>query len=687
MKFIARIFLTTVLGLLFAPDIASAAYVNGLDTVAGFGTVLEAKDLSPDSEVLFQVINPDNSQITLKGISGRDGKATVDLGAFETRMTGKYQVLTNKTQETGTFEVFPADLNPLKSAVYADKQFVAANGFDSAKITVRAVDDFLNPMTFREIKLISSRSGDRITPLQDETDQEGLASFLVSSNEIGRSIITAFDTGDEETLGSPISLMFLRSPSKLRKAIGGDSEQYQFAASLDAPVLVASVHLPSDVKRFEIKNLPASVSMNEAVSFTIEAVNDSGQVVPVYNGQITFSATDANAALPNPYLFQASDQGKKTFDLGLTFKTAGTHTFTVADAGNNLIKAQKTVTVLAQASAGSAPVRITKPATGTYSVKTMPVEGEASPNAKVKIFDKGVLLAEVLANQSGRFTFVTGILADGLHTFHAESNGVSSTPVTITIDTTPAQIEGVDISNKELGPGDQTDIVIRTDTDVSSVQATVGDSLADLEADSNNPGVFRGTLVAPATDGEHTINVIITDKQGNVSQPKEVGKLKVDVSLKSFATTFSVPSKVKQLAAAAGNSRVTLSWTPATSEVGIAFYRIYYGTDPANLSLVSNTKDAATTWFVPSLHNGTKYFFQVVGVDSNGVEGDNRSDFAFATPDASAGPLVLCEPEPCPEAGFPPYTPEDGPGILGVFAVSLLSGSAWQIWRRKKKAI
>lgn len=660
--------------------LAAATNISALDTVANFETLVKASGLNPNTKISFAVRKPDESVIQLSAVSDTSGNAEATVLDSETRVAGTYHVIARGAETT--FQVYPGEMNSEISSLYSNKGFVAGNGADFATVNVRIADDFGNPLEFHEIKLTSNRAGDQIAATSHETDSNGLATFIVSSREPGVTALTATDESAGTVLKNRLKLVFFKaaaSSTSVFKAVGGDPET----------ILLAQAG--QTAQRFEIENMPATVNLNASVDFTVKAVDASNAVVSSYTGTVLFSSTDPNAQFPNSYTFQAVDQGRKTFDLGLSFRTAGSQKLMVQQEGNALIKGEKAVTVVSAAGPGSGQVRITKPATGTYSVNTLEVAGEASPNSKVKIFDNGQQISEVQANSSGRFSFNTSLLADGQHTFHAESNGVTATPVTVTIDSTPARVESVDVTKTHLAPGESTEIVIRSDADLNSIQATVGDFITDLEADPANPGLYRGTLTAPAQDDEYTINVIITDKVGNVSPATEVGKLRVDSALKPDAPVgFDVPSKVSGVSAQPGNGRITLTWQPAQAASGIALYRIYYGTDPANLNLIVNTQDAKTTWYIPNLQNGTKYYFQVVGVDTQGSEGDNRSDTVNASPSETAGPaggggpLVLCDPMPCPpDVSPPPFTPEDGPGVVGVVIASLMGGAVWRRWRKK----
>lgn len=695
-----------VLFILFPIQTAYAAgmpSISGLDTIANFGTVLKANGAVPNSQVDFLIKKPDGTKFNLRAQSDNFGEANLDISAEQTLIAGIYEVSANNV--SANFQVFPGDLSVSNSGVYANKSFVAANGVDYAQINVRATDDFGNPLQFHEIKLNSSRETDTIFSKNSETNENGLVSFLVSSRQPGSSVFTATDESAGETLAQKPKITFFSTPY-VYKSVGGDPETILLAQAAQS------------ASKLIIENIPATANQNETISFTVKSADLNGNTVSSYAGTIVFSASDPNAKVPGPYTFKTSDQGIKTFDLGLSFATQGSQTLTVQEQGNTLIKGTKTVEVLASSGGSAGQVKITKPGPGTYSVNTMEIRVEASPNAKVKIFDNGQQMAEVQTGADGAVSFNTPLLTDGEHTFHAESSGVQSASVKVTIDSTPAQVEQFEIGKLELSPGESTTLVVHSDPNLTAIQATVGESIIDLASDPKNPGVYSGTITAPAQAGVYTVNVIITDAVGNVSPPVELDKkLTVLSGLAAGVMSFSVPSKVKTVTAISGpgSGKVTLSWSAANAESGIAFYRIYYGTNPANLNLVVNTKDFNTTWYIPNLQNGAKYYFQVVGIDKNGNEGDNLSDMVSATPQvnaagisaggdgfgvalpsalipqtatfaaSAAGAPVLCDPMPCPpDIPYAPATPDDGPEIFGILAAALAGGGIWKFFKRKK---
>lgn len=645
--------------------------VSAYDTVAGFSTMVQILNATPKSKAVVLVTPPQGNQITQDTVTNADGSANVEIPDTATKVAGMYSVSLQGTNAVSQFTVYAGDPSSSSSGMFASKATASANGTDPVLIEVRLVDDFLNPLSFHEINVTSSRSEDTVITQNSETDAKGVARFIVASTKTGVSSLTAVDETSGTVLAGRLKITFAGN-SLVSKDIGGDPE-----------VLLASA---DTVAKFRIDNFPATVSINDPISFTVTAVDGNGAIVPSYTGVIAFSSTDTNAKLPTPYTFKVSDQGTMTFNVAATFATVGTQTLTVQEQGNALIKGQKTVQVTSNHNAADGQVRITKPATGTYSLNTLEVAGESLPNSKVRLFDNGQQISEVQASSSGRFTYTTSLLTDGVHVFYAESNGVQSPQVSVTIDSTPSQVEQVDITKQELAPGESTNISIRSDAGLNKVQVAVSEVVTDMEEDPQNPGLYRGTITAPLLDGAYPVNVVITDSVGNVSPSIEVGTINVDSSLKGTGNvSFAVPSAVTGLRATAGVAKVTLAWTAAQAQSGIAFYRIYYGTDPQNLSIVINTTTPATSFEVANLQNGTPYYFQVFGVDTQGNEGDNPSGVVSAVPSATAGVPVLCSPDPCPVAGNPKGIPQDGPETYSMILASFVGGGMYRFIRRRKR--
>lgn len=720
--------LILALALLFPFHVAGASVVSSgavdvLDTIVDFSTRIKIQRAAPNQKIAVSVENPvgDIFQIPVETDSAGQGSAFIP--AEQLRKAGTYFV---RSFSSSSFQVFPGEMNPGASEILSEKTFAAGN--ERVPVTVHITDEFNNPLAFHEVRLTSSRAQDILIAESSETDEHGEARFTVSSSLSGLSVLTATDETVGETVNQRLSIQFVASQNgSIQKSIGGDPESIlqaerssrQITASPRRGILLAQALPP--LARFEIDNLAATVALSSALSFRVKAVDASGNIVPSYTGTVVFSSSDPNAQFPRPYTFIAADQGKKTFDLGLTFRTVGSQIMRLQDESNGLLKGEKSVVVVATPVSTDGPVRITKPATGTYQVNILEVAGEAGPGSRVKIFDNGQQIAEVQTDSAGRFSYTTSLLQDGQHTFTAQSNAVTSTPVSVTIDSTPAPLSDTELSKTLLAPGETFEVTVQSDPNLNRIEALVGEFVTELEQNLENNAVYRGTLTAPAQAGEYPVYITSVDALGNESNPAEVGRVRVDPTLRRPGTvSFNVPSRVTGVSALAGNAFVNLAWAPAQAESGIAFYRIYYGSDQARLLLVTNTRGTGTALTIPNLQNGVPYFFQVTAIDTQGNESDQRSEVVTATPSLNATAVpgseiagrgglagggsglfqnggggsdargnrypVLCDPGPCPpDAGYPPYTPEDGPEVLGLALASLLGGSALRFLRRKKR--
>jgi hypothetical protein len=97
---------------------------------------------------------------------------------------------------------------------------------------------------------------------------------------------------------------------------------------------------------FVLSGLPASITAGVSINVTVQADDSAGAIVPGYSGTLALRSSDPRAALPANVGFT---NGVALFQV--SFETAGTESFTVADAANVLPAVQSSVSVNAAAAA------------------------------------------------------------------------------------------------------------------------------------------------------------------------------------------------------------------------------------------------------------------------------------------------------------------------------------------------
>jgi hypothetical protein len=95
---------------------------------------------------------------------------------------------------------------------------------------------------------------------------------------------------------------------------------------------------------------PSATTAGQSMPVTVTLLDAYGNVATGYTGMVSFTSSDATAALPANYRFRSSDAGTHTFIV--TLKTAGSQSITVTDTATSSLTASVTgITVTPAASA------------------------------------------------------------------------------------------------------------------------------------------------------------------------------------------------------------------------------------------------------------------------------------------------------------------------------------------------
>ncbi len=462
----------------YAADLATLqAY--GVDSIAGYSTLLSSTKTLPDTNIFFKVKKPDGTLLNIPAKTNSEGIAKIDLYDYHTRKAGRYEVgayLQNNpvTGPLNHFTVYPDEVSISNSTLSTGRSVIKADGSDATVITVKIVDQYANPFKGHVIRLISSRSDDVIMVSSNAglTNENGTVVFNVSSKEPGISVFSAVDTTSGSVLKGRLEIAFLNDSSYLNEA-GGNLEFFiPVASALDAGPL----------NKFAITGLPETVQPNTDLSFSVAAQDQNGLTVQNYTGTVHFSVEGSNSlnvTLPEDYTFKADDLGVHEFSLGLRFVETGTYKIVVTDVSNTAIKGEINVAVGAAdgdpsgSGSGIKPL-IGSPVEGTYSQNVQNISGTAQSLSTVKIFDNDQEIGMVQTDSSGKFSFQTNPLEDGQHGIYAvwldDSNEVKGTSDTIEIiiDTSAPVVEDIVIDPASgIKAGDVINVKIYTEKGLS----------------------------------------------------------------------------------------------------------------------------------------------------------------------------------------------------------------------------
>lgn len=739
-KIVTLVALTTLLATLVPNAVAqrmSTVEVEAFDTIAGYTTVVEIEDAVSYTDVEIQVTKPNGSELILEGETDEDGELILDLDGYHLKQAGSYEIkgkYTDNDEEYGmtdSFRVYEDAVSVNKSTLDADTVTAEANGYDAVQLTITLKDRYSNPIQGHEVNIISSRNRDYITPYNTtKTNDQGKVTFYAYSDEVGISTFTAYDTTSDTTLEGRAKVAFF-SPSKTLSEIGGDN----FFTS----VLFADAGESGTIDHFEIEDIEEEVEINNLVNFTVTAYDASDVIVEDYTGEIRFSSSDDNSDLPSDYTFLAEDQGSHTFSLSLRFGTTGIQTLTVTDSDDRDIEGEIEVEVVTEGSgestttttttttedSGDSELTLLSPQSGTYSLNTVEISGEAEYGYYIDIYDNELLLDTIFTEADNTFSEEVE-LDNGSHEIYvvAKTSGgtemASSDTVSVTIDTEAPGLDYIEISPEgDLEAGTTFSISVYSEPGLNQVGVLLDDKIYELQESIETSGVYEGILVAPYTDGLHELDVILVDSLANeiqYSSEATINVLAVEEEVVDEETTeedtteeepideepevieeepeATPPTQVTGVEAVNGDSRVTLTWEaaePGTEDIFIDHYKIYYGPDAELLYSTVETYDSSTTWYIPNLQNDTQYFFKVVAVDSEGNESEEGSDVISGTPEVveetdSFGKLHESADEASiDETGMPEETPESGPEAAWIILLTLVFAELY--FRSKKKLL
>jgi hypothetical protein len=670
--------------------VSAVVEAYALNTVAGQSTVLRTSAALSNTDLIFDITQPDGKIVSVSAVSNNNGIAIAELSDYYTKKSGTYNVGVRYESSAilgnyNSFEVFSSDVSLAYSSVTPSDQVVETG--KQAEVLVSLKDDYGNPVQDHFLNLVSADGSYSKSLLSNDA---GTAKFLLNSSVAGLKSYTVNDLTTDIRIDDEARVLFVDSSFDI-------FEGYY-------PTLSSMGSGAGTVDSFAFEDPPPLVEVGELYSLTVTAIDVDENTVTDYDGTIGFVVTSDNgeyAETPVTYEYEIQDQGSHTFSLAFKFLEVGDYTLKVADLENTDVTEDYEFVVTEASGTPSTgtgdALEITNPTAGTVSSNTLVISGSADPASHIKIFDNDVEIEDLVVGVSGQFSHTTGLLNDGSHVLHiAELNEVgtiveTSDSVTVIVDTEGAAITSVQITPDDtLDPGEAFSVKLVVNDTLSKAQLLIAGNVYDM--DFNLGGFYELDVAAPIEFGEYDLDFVLIDELGNQSKFEAEGSISVGEAPPVVEPEVDGPGNVTELIAEPADGRVILTWTaPEAGENPILKYRVFYGVEAALLSDAVDTFTDSTTWYVPDLKNGQIYYFAVQAIDGLGNTSENFGHIAATTPtsvvvidedidldveNGSAGSEVIDE--------MVRDASDSGPAINGLILFSIMAGFFFVGARRKR---
>lgn len=523
-------------------------------------------------------------------------------------------------QNFGSLSSANVTISPSNSALRAGDEIGYLGEAFQVVATLRDTEN--QPATNRTVNLISSRATDSIRAIQATTDANGEAIFSVNAAKEGISSLTAIDQNSGVAVTERPRVVFLKQTN----GIGGN---YLKADTLAATTTTATTNSAVAYQGKIVADFPASVAVNTPSDITVKITDLSGNTVTDFADGVTFTTSDTDAILPKDYTFKEVDKGTHTFANAVTFRAAGSKSFTITSTNVAVAPLTINVVVAGDAAEVDKPV-ILNPTDGSTINSAITLQGLAPANSNLAAFVNSQYYAEGASDASGNFDIDLD-LPDGEYSLTAgvvistDSVGSMSDPVSVTIDTTPPALTQIVLDPGETATTeDNISVIIQSEADLSAASVSINGK--NIVCSNEGDGFYQAK-VGVLPEGDYPIAVTITDAAGNDAQFNNAATLKVGSNLKITIEMVTATPKDK---------RVDISWEAPANQAEVNHYAIFYGVDAANLTQVFETTDNRTAWYIGELNNDTEYTFQIASLDAKGEANGYSNPFA-ATPTSQLG--------------------------------------------------
>ena len=398
----------------------------------------------------------------------------------------------------------------------------------------------------------------------------------------------------------------------------------------------------AEPEAFYVEVKPSSFSVGESVDMTISAITKDGTTVKDYEWDVfilveKLSLNDYSTPSDGIYTFTASDQWVKLFSKWLKINKAWTYKLVVSDMLDT-IRWEATIIVWdgSNSSNNQHTVNITYPTSGsTESRSAINVMWNATtlPNSPVEIFLNKSMVASGYTDSQWSFNIYISWLRSGANEIQVKIVDVNEiilweSDVIIVSYSTPADWIFNSISILPANSAKQWDKI--------SIELNTTEWVTSAELVFNNWDTYPMDRVSP---GKFSKDITM----------KNFGVFNISVALivnGTKKTYANVDTIVVAEHIGVYNVKFSSTWVDGTSIImtweqvwNSPKYNILYGTQKDNLQ--KNVIVSSTGVLVDNLQPRTKYYFQIVPMDSGSHASGTPSDIFEYNPDTVYAACVI----------------------------------------------
>ncbi|ADU70507.1 Ig-like domain repeat protein [Pantoea sp. At-9b] len=506
-----------------------------------------------------------------------------------------------------------------------------------------------------------------------DTVPPAAATGLVVTDNVGDSqgALTSGESTDDNTptlsgQAEPGSFVSVYDGSTLlgTAAVGGDGSWSFTTSALTNGNHSLTVTVTDEAGNVSLATTPFNVNVEAGIppaTSSLEVTDDSGSsLVQLSDGASTHDNTPVLSGLAGAnnlitlydgttVLGSVTADSNGQWSFTPSTLTDGAHAFHagVTDSnGNTTDTGTINITIDTVAPGAATDIQLSNDESGTpvpiepgssTNDSTPVVSGVAEPGSTVTVSDGSTVLGTATADGDGNWSFTTPTLTDGSHsltttvTDPAGNTGPASSPIAVTVDTTPPAAAGnVQLSNDSSGTpvpianggatNDTTPVLSGTAEPGSTVTVSDGNTvLGTATVDSNG----NWSYTTPTLDqGSHSLTTTVTDPAGNTGLASAPVTVTVDTTPPAAASDLQLSNDLSGTPVPIAEGGVTNDTTPVLSGSG----------EPGSTVTVS---DGSTVLGTATVGSDGNWSFTTTPL----AEGDHSLTTTVTDPAGNTGPV------------------------------------------------